>query len=105
MVFNVIVVLFGELGVGDCKFVFVNGCSIVLFNIEGWFYVVDNSCLYNGVLLVLGCLDGNVLQCLVYGLCFDFVIGCMFGVGGLCLKIYVIYEIDGYIVIQLEDVD
>ena len=103
MACNVTVALSGELGAGERKLVFVNGRSIVLFNVEGRLHAIDNSCPHNGASLASGRLDGTVLQCPAHGLRFDLTTGCMPGPGGLCLKTYPVQETDGHVVIQLED--
>lgn len=100
---NVTVASASDLGAGQRKLVFVNGRSIVVFNVEGQLRAVDNSCPHNGASLASGRLDGNVLQCPAHGLRFDLATGCMPGAGGLCLKTYAIQETDGHIVIQMED--
>ncbi|HWV05713.1 MAG TPA: Rieske 2Fe-2S domain-containing protein [Ralstonia sp.] len=103
MASNVIVASAGELSAVDRKLVFVNGRSIVLFNVEGRLHAIDNSCPHNGASLASGRLVGNVLQCPAHGLRFDLATGCTPGSGGLCLKTYPVQETDGHVVIQLED--
>lgn len=100
---NVTVASANELGAGQRKLVFVDGRSIVLFNVEGRLHAVDNSCPHNGASLAGGRLDGNVLQCPAHGLRFDLATGCMPGPGGLCLKTYAVQEANGHVVIQFED--
>ncbi|WP_250441295.1 Rieske (2Fe-2S) protein [Caballeronia sp. AZ1_KS37] len=64
---------------------FVDGRSVVLFNIEGVVHAIDNSCPHNGASLANGRLDGHILQCPAHGLRFDVVTGCVVGAKGMCL--------------------
>ena len=70
---------------GSRKIKFVDGRSVVLFNIEGIIHVIDDSCPHNGASLANGRLDGTILQCPAHGLRFDLVSGCAVGAPGLCL--------------------
>ena len=103
MAASVTVASASDLHAGQRKLVFVNGRSVVLFNIEGRLHAIDNSCPHNGASLASGRLVGNVLQCPAHGLRFDLATGCTPGSGGLCLKTYPVQETDGHVVIQLED--
>lgn len=70
---------------GSRKLKFVDGRSIVLFNVDGVIHAIDNSCPHNGASLANGRLDGHVLQCPAHGLRFDLVSGCVIGAPGMCL--------------------
>ncbi|SAL84451.1 Rieske (2Fe-2S) domain-containing protein [Caballeronia arvi] len=72
-------------GVGERRLRFVDGRSVVLFNVEGVIHAIDNSCPHNGASLANGRLDGHVLQCPAHGLRFDLVSGCVVGAPGMCL--------------------
>ncbi|WP_296224267.1 Rieske (2Fe-2S) protein [Ralstonia sp. UBA689] len=88
---------------GQRKLAFVDGRSIVVFNVAGTLHAVENSCPHNGASLAGGRLDGSVLQCPAHGLRFDLTTGCTPGAGGLCLKTYAVQELDGQVVVQLDD--
>jgi 3-phenylpropionate/trans-cinnamate dioxygenase ferredoxin subunit len=75
-----------ELPPGQRKLVFVDGKSVVLFNIDGTIHAIDNSCPHNGASLASGKLEGNVLQCPAHGLRFDLAKSCEPGSAGLCLR-------------------
>lgn len=77
-----------ELPPGKRKIVFVDGRSIVIFNIEGTVYAIDDSCPHNGASLASGQLDGHLLRCPAHGLRFDLTTGCMHGTGSLCLTAF-----------------
>jgi 3-phenylpropionate/trans-cinnamate dioxygenase ferredoxin subunit len=75
-----------ELPPGQRKLVFVDGRSVVLFNIDGAIHAIDNSCPHNGASLASGKLEGSVLQCPAHGLRFDLAKSCEPGAAGLCLR-------------------
>ncbi|MEM5432830.1 Rieske (2Fe-2S) protein [Cupriavidus oxalaticus] len=75
-----------ELRPGQRKLVFVDGKSIVLFNIEGTIHAIENSCPHNGASLASGKLQGTVLQCPAHGLRFDLAKPCEPGSASLCLR-------------------
>lgn len=73
-----------ELPPGQRKLIFVDGRSIVLFNIDGTLHAIDNSCPHNGASLASGKLQGTVLQCPAHGLRFDLAKPCEPGSASLC---------------------
>jgi nitrite reductase (NADH) small subunit len=52
-----------ELKAGTGKPVEVNGKTIAIFNVDGKFYAMDNTCLHHGGPLGEGFLEGNVVSC------------------------------------------
>jgi nitrite reductase/ring-hydroxylating ferredoxin subunit len=52
-----------ELAVGSCKTVEVGGKTIVLFNVDGKVFALDNTCLHQGGPLGEGMLEGEVVTC------------------------------------------
>ena len=48
---------------GEGKVITVNGKEIALFNAEGDFYAIENTCKHKGGPLGEGMLDGNVVTC------------------------------------------
>lgn len=92
-----------ELPPGQRKLVFVDGRSIVLFNVGGQLHAIDNSCPHNGASLASGRLDGTMLQCPAHGLRFDLATGCMPGAGGLCLNTFPVRVVGEDVVLVLED--
>lgn len=92
-----------ELAPGQRKRVFIEGRSIVLFNIAGTVHAIDDSCPHNGASVASGQLEGCVLRCPAHGLRFDLRTGCMPGAGGLSLTVFPIRAIDGKLVVSLED--
>ena len=51
------------------------GKSLALFNVEGQFYAIDDSCPHQGASLCGGRLDGRVIQCCAHGLRFNLATG------------------------------
>jgi 3-phenylpropionate/trans-cinnamate dioxygenase ferredoxin component len=91
-----------DLPLGGRKLAFVDGRSVVLFNIEGTVHAIDNSCPHNGASLASGKLEGRVLQCPAHGLRFDLATGCMPGEGGLCLVKFPVQVRDGRLVLTVD---
>jgi 3-phenylpropionate/trans-cinnamate dioxygenase ferredoxin subunit len=91
------------LEVGARKLAFIEGRSVVLFNIDGVVHAIDNSCPHNGASLASGRLDGHVLQCPAHGLRFDLVSGCLVGAPGLCLTRIAVETIDGELVARIDE--
>ncbi|SIT49583.1 Rieske (2Fe-2S) domain protein [Paraburkholderia piptadeniae] len=91
-----------ELAPGQRKLKFINGRSIVLFNIEGTIHAVDNACPHNGASLASGRLDGRVLRCPAHGLPFDLATGAMPGNAGLSLTTFPVFIVDGRLELSLQ---
>jgi len=62
---------------GQRKFVRVDGKDIVIFNVNGEVYAIDDSCPHSGASLFSGSLHGYYLTCPAHGLSFDIRTGCM----------------------------
>lgn len=91
------------LDAGSRLLAYIDGRSVVLFNIEGVVHAIDNSCPHNGAALASGRLDGHVLQCPAHGLRFDLVSGCMVGAPGVCLTKLSVETIDGELVARVDE--
>ena len=100
---EVSVALADELAPGQRKLAFVDGRSIVLFNVAGTIHAIDNSCPHNGASLASGQLEGCMLRCPAHGLRFDLRTGCVPGAGGLSLTTFPVRAVDGKLVVTLED--
>lgn len=88
---------------GQRKLVFVDGASVVVFNIDGQAYAVDNSCPHNGASLASGQLDGYVLRCPAHGMRFDLRDGIEREATGLCPKQFPVQACDGQFVMHVDD--
>jgi len=60
-----------EVAPGSVKFMEVGGRDLVIANVDGTFYAIDNWCTHEQGNLSEGQLDGNVLACPDHGAQFD----------------------------------
>lgn len=88
---------------GERVFLDVGGKFLILFNIEGQFYAIEDSCPHQGASLFSGKLEGCMIQCSAHGLRFNLKDGCMLKSDMLKLKTYPIEINETNIVIMLED--
>lgn len=56
-----------DLKPGENKVVNVNGTEVALFNVDGEFFAISNTCLHRGGPLGEGMLDGDVVTCPWHG--------------------------------------
>jgi 3-phenylpropionate/trans-cinnamate dioxygenase ferredoxin subunit len=99
---QVVVGVAGELAPGQRKLAFIDGRSIVLFNVEGTLHAIDNACPHNGAALSGGQLEGCMLRCPAHGLRFDVRTGCMPGPGGLSVTTFPVETVDSKVVVSLD---
>lgn len=59
----VTVAMIEEIPPGTWRTIEVHGAWIALFNIEGSYYAIDNTCPHAGGALGEGFLDGPVIEC------------------------------------------
>jgi 3-phenylpropionate/trans-cinnamate dioxygenase ferredoxin subunit len=93
----------GELAPGQRKLAFIDGRSIVLFNIDGTIRAIDNACPHNGASLASGQLDGCMLRCPAHGLRFDLRTGCMPGAAGFSLTTFPVRAVDGKLFVSIAE--
>lgn len=60
---------------GEGKVIEVNGKTIALFNVEGKFHAIDNTCKHAGGPLGEGICDGSVVTCPWHGWKYDVTTG------------------------------
>jgi nitrite reductase/ring-hydroxylating ferredoxin subunit len=65
----------GDLAPGRCKAVEVGGRKIALFNVEGTYYAIDDTCTHRGGPLSEGDLAGREVACPWHGATFDVTTG------------------------------
>ena len=53
----------GDLEVGTARLVEIGGNEIALFNVDGTFYAIDNTCAHMGGPLADGEIEGDVVTC------------------------------------------
>ena len=64
-----------EIAPGQGKMVELNGKKIAIFNVEGAFYAIDDTCTHRGGPLSQGTLDGKQVTCPWHGGVFDIATG------------------------------
>ena len=64
-----------EIAAGQGKMVEVSGKKIALFNVEGSFYAIDDTCTHRGGPLSEGSLDGKEVTCPWHGAIYDVTSG------------------------------
>ncbi len=68
-----------ELGPGDGKTVEVEGVSLALFNVDGTYFAIANTCTHVGGSLGEGALIGKEVTCPLHGAQFDATSGKVLG--------------------------
>ena len=64
-----------DLKPGEGKIVEANGKTIALFNVDGKFHAIDNTCKHQGGPLGEGTCDGNIVTCPWHGWQYDVTTG------------------------------
>ncbi len=81
---------------------FADGFQVLVFNVAGALYAVENNCPHAGGSLAGGKLEGQVLRCPSHGLKFDVVRGSVAGGGGLQLRTFPVRR-DGSVAVVVLD--
>jgi nitrite reductase/ring-hydroxylating ferredoxin subunit len=68
-----------EVPPGTAKAVDVEGRPVALFNIDGIYYAIDDTCTHRGGPLSEGEVDGTVVTCPLHGATFDITTGNVLG--------------------------
>ena len=68
-----------EVPPGTAKAVDVEGRPVALFNIDGTYYAIDDTCTHRGGPLSEGEVDGTVVACPLHGATFDITTGNVLG--------------------------
>ncbi len=64
-----------EIPPGKAKVVQLQGKKIAIFNVDGQFYAIDDTCTHEDASLAEGELDGTVVECPKHGARFDLKTG------------------------------
>jgi nitrite reductase/ring-hydroxylating ferredoxin subunit len=67
----------GEIAPGNAKAFLVGDREIALFNIDGTFFAIDNTCPHQGGPLANGWIEGRTVTCPWHAWCFDLATGKM----------------------------
>lgn len=60
-----------EIAPGEFRVVFDGDTPIAVFNVDGAFHAVEDTCTHDGGDLAGGCIDGHVVECPRHGARFD----------------------------------
>ena len=86
---------------GARQLVFVPGAeSVVVLNVAGRFYALDNSCPHAGASIASGTCDGHTLQCPAHGLRFHLHNGSCTTSPELAIPVHAVVELDGVLWLQ-----
>lgn len=88
---------------GTRTFLKVDQHSIVLFNIEGQFYAIEDSCPHQGASFWGSQLQGMLIRCPAHGLSFDVATGNMKNSDSMKLVTYAVEERDGHLWLVLPE--
>lgn len=80
----------------------LDGHSIALFNLDGTFYAIADSCPHQGSSLCAGQLQGRLIQCRAHGLRFDLASGYLANSDQLRVVTYPVVEEGGQIFIRID---
>ena len=83
----------------------IDGLELAVFNVDGTYYAIDDSCPHAGGSLFAGKLEGRYVSCPNHGLRFDLATGCMRPAMGLTVNAYAVSEVDGALVVTLPELD
>lgn len=73
--------------------------DVVVFNIDGQFHAIDDTCPHRGAPLSKGFLEGSTVYCALHGWPFDVTTGEMPGAPEICVPRYALKIEDGKILI------
>ena len=65
----------GDVALGSAKMVEAGGKKIAIFNVDGKYYAIDNTCTHRGGPLAEGALEGKEVTCPWHGAVFDVTTG------------------------------
>lgn len=85
-----------ELSVGSKKLVSWEGKDILLTNIEGTYYAMDNTCSHMGGSLYKGTLDGSHIKCPRHGSIFDVKTGKVVESGKMLMVHVKVHDLQSY---------
>ena len=69
----------GDVALGSAKMVEAGGKKIAIFNVDGKYYAIDNTCTHRGGPLAEGALEGKEVTCPWHGAVFDVTTGEVLG--------------------------
>lgn len=91
----------GEVPPGDGRVVEVAGRAVAIFNVEGRYYAIDNTCPHRGGPLGEGDLDGTLVSCPWHAWRWDVTTGANANNPAVTLACYPLTEEGGEVFIEL----
>lgn len=79
------------------------GLSIIVFNVDGQLYALDDDCPHRAGSLFAGKLEHMLLSCPAHSLQFDIRSGCMRGGGDMRARCYRVTQAADHVLIALSD--
>ncbi len=92
----------GEIKPGEGKTVSVNGNDVALFNVDGNFYAIDNTCPHRGGPLGEGFLEGDAVTCPWHGWRFNVTNGANIVMPNISVKAYKVKVENNEVLISLD---
>ena len=91
-----------DLPPGGRKLVFPgDGESILVMNVGGQFYALENSCPHAGASIANGICEGHQLTCPAHGLKFNITNGQCVASPGMRVKTYAVQILDGHLMLDM----
>jgi nitrite reductase/ring-hydroxylating ferredoxin subunit len=90
-----------EVPVGTGVVVRVGGRDVALFNVNGGFHAIDNTCPHAGAPIGARRFDGRVVTCPYHGMRFDVTTGDCPDAAGWCAETYDVRVTDGWVEVAL----
>jgi 3-phenylpropionate/trans-cinnamate dioxygenase ferredoxin subunit len=64
-----------DIAPGNTRRVVLNGCPVLIANVDGCFHAMDDLCTHEDSSLSLGCLKGELVSCTLHGSRFSVITG------------------------------
>lgn len=90
-----------EVPVGEGRVVQAGGHTLALFNIEGRFYALDNTCAHRGGPLGEGDLEGRIVACPWHGWRWDVATGANANIPGLKVACFPVIVENGVVFVEI----
>ena len=90
-----------DVAVGQGRVVEAEGKDLALFNVEGTFHAIDNSCIHRGGPLGEGDLEGRIVLCPWHAWCWDVTTGANANNPAVKLACYAVVVEDGDVFVEL----
>ena len=92
-----------QLPPGTSTVVRIEGKDIALFNVDGTFYAMDDSCLHQGLSLGTSKVEGKIVTCRGHGWKYDVTTGSTLVSPGFGVAAYPVKVVDGKIMVAIDE--